>query len=148
MSPANAILISECDGEAYNLLGMETVAKVTGEQTGGAWCLAEQTVPPGMGVPPHVHTREDEVFFVLEGEVEFLAGGETVVAKAGDIVSAPRGIPHAYQATGDSPARIRYMAMPSDIEGMFSEMAQWPADTPPDPEKLGELCGRFGIRFV
>ncbi len=148
MEKASAILVSDDEGKQFNLMGMPTIAKVTGEQTGGAWCLAEQIVPPGLGVPPHVHSEEDEIFFVLEGEVEFLAGDQKVIARAGDIVNAPRDIPHAYKAVGNTEARIRYMAMPAGIEAMFSEMAEWPADEPPNPEKLGELCGRFGIRFL
>ncbi len=145
---SQALHIPAGTGATFNLLGLPTTIKVTSAQSGGAYVLYEQTVLPGMGVPPHVHTREDEVFFVLDGEVEFLAGTQTVIAKAGDILHAPRGVPHAYKGAGETPAKVRFMASPGDIEAMFAQIASWPADVPPDLGKLGELCGRFGISFV
>lgn len=147
MSSLKALLIPADQGAAFNILGVPTVAKLNTADTGGAYIVAEQVVPPGMGVPPHVHTREDEIFFVLDGEVEFLAGDKMVVGRAGDIVHGPRDVPHSYKAVGNAPARMRFIAIPGDVEGMFQELAKWPPG-PPDMEKLAELCGRHGIRFV
>ena len=140
--------IPAASGPVINILGIPTITKLTMADTGGAYILAEQTIPPGLGVPPHVHSREDEVFFVLEGEIEFLAGDRTVIGTAGDIVHAPRNVPHAYKAIGTTPARARFMALPGDIEAMFNEIAAWPQDAPPDMAKLGALCARFGIQFL
>jgi quercetin dioxygenase-like cupin family protein len=145
---SQALHIPDGTGTTFNILGISTTIKVTSSQSGGAYVLYEQSVPPGLGVPPHVHTREDEIFFVLEGEVEFLAGTQMLVAKAGDVVHAPRGVPHAYKAVGEAPARMRFMATPGDIEEMFAQLASWPSDAPPDLGKLGELCAKFGISFV
>lgn len=143
-----ALHIPDGSGATFNILGIPTTVKVTAAQSGGAYVLYEQIVPPGLGVPPHVHTREDEIFFVQDGEVEFLAGDQVVVARAGDVVHAPRNVPHAYKTLGNVPARIRFLALPGEIEDMFAQLASWPADEPPDLGKLGELCAKFGISFV
>lgn len=145
---SQALLVPAGTGATFNVLGIATTIKVTAAQSDGAYVLYEQVIPPGLGVPPHVHTREDEIFFVMDGEVEFLAGTEVVVARAGDIVHAPRNVPHAYKAIGESPATMRFLASPGDIEAMFAQLASWPADEPPDLGKLGELCAKFGISFA
>lgn len=147
MSSQKVLLSRSSEGATFNILGIPTVAKFGTADTGGAYILSEQIIPPGMGVPPHVHTREDEIFFVIDGEVEFLAGDRVVVGQAGDIVHAPRDIPHSYKAVGDSPAHMRFLAMPGGLEEMFRELATWPPG-PPDMVQLTELCGRYGIRFV
>jgi len=148
MNTIQALHVPAAGGRTFNLLGLTTTAKFTAADTGGAYILSEQTVPPGMGVPPHVHTKEDEVFFVLEGEIEFVVGDKVIVGKPGDVLHAPRGVVHGYKGAGATPARGMFMAIPGDIEAMFGEMAAWPQDAPPDMGKLAELCGRFGITFV
>jgi quercetin dioxygenase-like cupin family protein len=146
--PSQPLHVSADSGRTFNLMGAHTTVKLTSADTGGAYILSEQTLQPGVGVPPHVHTREDEVFFVLEGEIEFVVGDKTVIGRAGDILHAPRDVVHGFRGAGSGPSRARFMAIPGDIEAMFDEMAGWPADAAPDVEKLTALCARFGIRFV
>src|SRR5262249_28785648 len=67
---------------------------LSGVDTGGKYCLLEVSLAPGMGVPRHTHTREDEVYYVLAGELEVIVGDEVFVLKAGDTLIAPRDIPH------------------------------------------------------
>jgi quercetin dioxygenase-like cupin family protein len=148
MTPSLPLHVPAAGGRTISLMGASTTIKLTAADTGGAYILSEQTLLPGVGVPPHVHTREDEVFFVLEGEIEFTVGDVKIVAKAGDIVHAPRDVAHGYMGAGGAPSRAWFMAMPADIEAMFSVMASWPADAPPDLSKLAALCGEFGITFV
>jgi RimJ/RimL family protein N-acetyltransferase/quercetin dioxygenase-like cupin family protein len=143
-----ALHIPDGSGATFSILGLETTVKVTAAQSDGAYVVYEQIVSPGMGVPPHVHTREDEIFFVLDGQMEFLAGDQMVVAKPGAVVYAPRNVPHAYKAVGVTPAKVRFIASPGEIEDMFAQLASWPSDVPPDLGKLGELCAKFGISFV
>ncbi len=145
---SQALHIPADKGTVFNILGNITTVKVTGADSGGAYILYEQVLTPGAGVPPHVHTREDEVFFVLDGEVEFLAGDQTVIAKAGAVVHAPRDIPHAYKGAGEGVSRLMFMAMPADIESMFAQLASWPAGEPPDLERLAALCASYGISFA
>src|SRR5215472_15429209 len=67
---------------------------LSGEDTGGAYCLLEVALAPGVSVPRHTHTREDEVYFILAGELEVIVGNKPFVLRTGDTLMAPRGIPH------------------------------------------------------
>src|SRR3954471_7351329 len=73
---------------------------ITGSQTGGALFIAEVSVPPGGGNPPHIHRREEETFYMQEGTLTVQVGGETLTALPGDLVSLPRGVPHCFQNDG------------------------------------------------
>jgi quercetin dioxygenase-like cupin family protein len=148
MTPSQPLHVPAASGRIFHLMGAQTTVKLTSADTGGAYILSEQTLLPGVGVPPHVHTREDEVFFVLEGEIEFVVGDQKIIGKEGDILHAPRGVVHGYMGAGSAPSRARFMSIPGDIEAMFSEMATWPADAPPDMGKLTALCAEYGIRFA
>src|SRR5678816_152629 len=86
-------------GKTYSAVGDKYVILATGEQTGGAYCLAEATVPPGGGPPPHYHTREEESFYVLEGEITFTVDGKPLIGTCGTFVQIPRGTPHAVSYT-------------------------------------------------
>jgi quercetin dioxygenase-like cupin family protein len=74
---------------------------LSGADTGGAYCLLEVNLASGIGVPRHTHTREDEAYFVLAGELEVIVGNERFVLRAGDTLMAPRGIPHQLRNSGD-----------------------------------------------
>src|SRR5512144_2859751 len=80
-------------GDVYRFL-------VTGAETGGAYFAMEAIVPPGGGPPPHIHAREDETFYVLEGRVDFRLGDERVTAGPGDFVNVPRGRVHNFHNAG------------------------------------------------
>src|SRR3712207_1001584 len=87
-------------GRAYWGPGDHYTFLVTGEESGGAYFAMDALVPPGGGPPPHIHTREDETFYILEGEVEFLVGEELTVAGPGAFVNVPRGTVHRFRNTG------------------------------------------------
>src|SRR5688500_7403512 len=84
-------------GDVYRFLAV-------GADTGGAYALWEALVPPGGGPPPHVHSREEEGFYVLEGEITFHLGAERLVAGAGTFANMPVGTPHAFRNESDRPA--------------------------------------------
>src|SRR5215204_3116181 len=92
-------------GKAYSAVGDKYVILATGEQSGGTYCLLEVVVTPGGGPPPHYHTREEESFYVLEGEMTFMANGETIVGKPGTFIQIPRNMPHTFSNKSDQPAR-------------------------------------------
>ena len=73
------------------------VIKATGADTGGQMAIIEITEPPGAEAPLHVHHKEDEAFWILEGEVTFEVGGVTIAATAGDYAFGPRDVPHSYR---------------------------------------------------
>src|SRR3974390_338492 len=88
------------EGAAYSGVGDVYRILATGEQTGGVYTLCETRVSPDNGPPPHIHNREDEAFFIVEGEVIFQLGDRTVECASGSFVQGPRGIPHAFKNTG------------------------------------------------
>jgi len=140
-------IIRSSDGEAHNVLGDRMTFKLTGADTNGAFTLIEELNEPGTMIPMHVHDDEDEVFKVLEGQLELTVGGETTVLKAGDLAYGPKGVPHSWKVVGDEKARVILSVFPSGIEEMFRELGAMPPG-PPDFEKVSEICGRYNIRFV
>ena len=104
------------------------------EETGGAFFLAEISVIPGGGTPPHIHHREDESFHVLEGTLTISVGGNTIVASRGDFAFLPRGVAHSFKNTGDVNAKALVLTTPGGLEGFFAEVfdaAIYRSTTPP-----------------
>jgi cupin superfamily acireductone dioxygenase involved in methionine salvage len=118
----------------------------------------EALVPPGGGPPPHIHSREDETFYLLEGEVEFMLADETIVAGPGDFVNVPRGTVHRFQNTGGETARLVLTFTPAGIDKWFAEILdEAPNEVQPDdvPDNVEEVAARYvataaayGIQFV
>ena len=136
-------------GDRYTFL-------VTGEESGGAYFAMEAFVPPGGGPPPHIHSREDETFYVLEGQIEVLLGEETIVAGIGDFVNVPRGTVHCFRNTGTETARVVLTFTPAGIEGFFTETLEpAPTDSQDVPDNIEEVAARYvdaapryGMEFV
>src|SRR5881394_3501511 len=115
----NPILVSSDGGNKVNILGIPMVIRIHGRDTGGVVSAVESHDVPGGGPPPHIHSREDETFQVLEGEYEWTVGGKTFVAKTGATIFAPRGVPHSYRYLGKSPGRLMCVINPSGFERFF-----------------------------
>src|SRR3954470_4275578 len=81
----------------------------------------EALVPPGGGPPPHIHTREDETYYILSGQIEVVLGEETLVAGPNDFVKVPRGTVHRFTNTGTETARMLLTFTPAGIEHWFEE---------------------------
>jgi quercetin dioxygenase-like cupin family protein len=143
------------DGERIWIVGDTLTFKATAETTGGSLTVLEVDAMPGAGPPPHVHTREDETFYVLDGTFEILLGDETVRAEPGDFAFVPRGTVHRFANTGDTPARMLITFSPSGMEGFF-RAAGTPADgdgpAPPLDEseiaRTDDVAERYGMRIV
>ena len=96
--------------------------KASAETTGGAFSLIEQSAPVGFAPPRHIHHAEDEAFYILEGEVTFFAGEQTISASAGSYIYLPRNIPHSFLVEGSSPVRLLQWSYPAGIEKFFVEL--------------------------
>ncbi|HET8922006.1 MAG TPA: cupin domain-containing protein [Candidatus Acidoferrum sp.] len=99
----------------YFDVGLGSVC-LTGADTGGAYCLLEVSLAPGIGVPRHTHTREDETYYVTSGELEVIVGEEVFVLKAGDTLMAPRDIPHELRNSGNITNHYLLIFSPSGFE--------------------------------
>jgi quercetin dioxygenase-like cupin family protein len=136
-------------GDVYRFLA-------TGEETNGAYAIWEAIVPPGGGPPPHVHAREEEGFYVLEGEVTLRAGDERIVATAGMFVNMPAGLAHSFKNESSRPARMMIMVAPAGLEQMFFEVGVPLADgstaaLPPSQEEIARLLAiapEYGVEIL
>src|SRR5438552_2064295 len=102
-------------GDVYRFL-------TTGEETSGKYALWEAVVLPGGGPPPHVHSREEEGFYILEGEIAFTIGDQRLVASAGTFANMPVGTPHSFKNESRKPARMLISVAPAGLEKMFFEV--------------------------
>lgn len=136
-------------GPVFHALGDQVTVLLSGEQTGGAFTMAEVVTPPGGGPPPHWHTNEDEWFYILEGRIELWKDGVWTEVPAGTAVFLPRNIPHAFRNCGDTPLRMIVQAAPSGFEVFFAEFAAvCSAPGGPDMKAAVEVAARHGIFFV
>ncbi|MGF1669559.1 MAG: cupin domain-containing protein [Balneolaceae bacterium] len=140
-------IIKNGAGRKLNVIGDQMTFKLTGEDTNGQYVLIEQNNEPGIGIPMHVHENEDEVFRVIEGELEMQVGDKKVILGKGDIAFCPRGIPHTWKVTGSKKARVDLSFYPAGLELMFEELAKLPAG-PPDLAKVSQITEKYGVKFV
>jgi quercetin dioxygenase-like cupin family protein len=148
-------LRSQTEGRTVAVVGDVYRFLATGEDTGGAYAMWEAIVPPGGGPPPHTHSREEEAFYVMEGEITFQIGDERVVATAGMFANMSVGTPHSFRNESNRPARMLISVAPAGLEQMFFEcgvsVASGATTAPPptraEIEKLLEIAPRYGIEI-
>lgn len=140
-------VISSKEGDTFNISGHE-VRVILHHWNGNNNYVFRLLSPPGSGIPSHVHTCEDEVIYILEGEFEVMVGGEVFKATSGDCLNFVRNIPHAYTNIGTTDAKTLWYVSPGKgFEEFFGELSQFPPG-PPDMEKLNALCKRYGSKFL
>jgi quercetin dioxygenase-like cupin family protein len=143
------------DGEALWFNGALGLLKATADQTDGRFTAFELRLPKGFASPLHSHSREDEFFLVLSGEVRVRHGDDVVEGVAGSLAYSPRGISHGFHVDSEE-ARLLLFFGPSGVEGFFREAATParsfgppPADEPvPDRDALVEIMSRHGQTVV
>lgn len=149
LSSRQVTRIAREPGASIQIGGFGTVVRVPRGRTEGAVAMVEHTLAPGLlGAPPHRHQREDEISYVLEGELTVEIGAEVVTAGAGEIVVKPRGEYHTFWNAGDRPVRFLEVISPGGLEEYFAELGGLiPADGPPEMEAIAALAGRYGMEF-
>jgi quercetin dioxygenase-like cupin family protein len=124
--------------------------------TEGQLAVSLVTQPPGTASPLHVHTREAEAWYVLEGTMTYLAGGQLFHLAAGDFIYLPRDVPHAFRTTGASPVRFLGLTLPGGLMDLYDEVGV-PAEqrrlpdrgvSPEEVSRWIELGPRYGLRVV
>ena len=144
----------------YFDVGLGSVC-LSGIDTGGAYCLLEVSLAPGIGVPRHTHTREDEVYFVLAGELEVTVGENIFVLRSGDTLLAPRDMPHQLRNSGNTTNQYLLVFSPSGFEEFIMATALPAPDNavaPTEPQlqvgdpsavvqNVHKLAADFGILF-
>src|SRR5216684_2166213 len=136
-----------------SVLGEIMNFKITGEETGGSLCVVELTGFPRNGPPPHIHHREDESFYILDGAFSFLLGDRTTEAGPGFFCRVPKGTLHTYQNIGTQPGKALVILTPAGFEKFWMEIGK-PVTSltgptgPPDPEtiaRLMSLAPKYGL---
>jgi quercetin dioxygenase-like cupin family protein len=137
-------------------LGELTIMHVTGKDTGGRFSMVELYATKEGEVPWHIHHREDEGFYVLEGEMTIYVGEKVMKAKPGDFVFAPKDVPHRYTVDTPGFARVLMTFSPAGFEDFIRETSEPAASlTPPPPqaiamdmEELMQVAARYGAEFI
>jgi len=154
--PAQFIQLSGGGGKTYSAVGDKYTVLASGDQTAGAYLLMEAVVPPGGGPPPHFHTREEEAFYVLEGEITFTIDDRTIVGTPGTFAQIPRETPHAFKNCSELPSRMLILCTPAGFESFLAEFGtELPSrDATPIPpskeeiEKLLKAAPKYGIMML
>jgi quercetin dioxygenase-like cupin family protein len=140
-------------GQSFWLTTDRHTLKLVGADTNGALTMVEVSARPEFGPPPHIHHRQDECFYILEGTFEFTYEGRTFTAGSGSVVHLPRGRVHTHRAAGPAAARALVVYTPAGVE-QFIEEAGTPvvdaaatpaAPTMPDLEKIVAIASKYGI---
>ena len=127
--------------------------KATAKDTAGGHTLVEITVNPGYETPLHIHHREDEGFWMLDGSATFTVGNQTVEAGPGAYLFGPKHVPHKWKAGADG-ARLLYLFAPGGFEDLIREMSEPARElVPPPPEvrppdNVVEVATRFGVELL
>jgi quercetin dioxygenase-like cupin family protein len=135
-------------GEILQMGRFPLTRLLTEDETGGAYSVVEQTLPPRGLVMPHVHRDHDQLKVVLAGDCGMYLGGEEFVAPAGSIVFGPRGIPHAVWNAGPGECRFAELTSPGGFEDYFPEFAALPGGESPDLKARLELAARYGVQVL
>ena len=132
--------------KSFKVFG-ELVEVFTDSQlTGGKSTTTIQTSPPGGGPPPHTHQNEDETFFVLEGDYEFLHNGEWKPVAAGEAVHSLRGSTHTFRNAGSTTGRMLVFVAPAGLEKYLEAISK--LSVPDDMPELLSISAQYGISFL
>ena len=131
--------------QELTVMGDRLLVLKDGADTDGRYAVIHQFVEPGGGPPPHVHTREDEVFFIVDGEFDILLGDQTVRAHTGDVIDAPRNIRHNFKNVGNQPGSLLFLCYPAGVEAFFAAAAA--LHIPEDLPKLFAIAKTYGMIF-
>jgi quercetin dioxygenase-like cupin family protein len=130
------------------LCGELLTYKIPSQHTGGAYALFEVTTQPGSGPPPHVQHREDESFYVLGGQYEFLLEGSALRAGPGSLLYVPKGIMHVHKNIGEGVAKMLVTQTPGGLYELFFEEVGKPAADDAGPLLSGDHLDVAGIRAI
>lgn len=143
------------DGRTIGVVGDVYRFLATGDETDGKYALIEALVPPGGGPPPHVHSREEEAFYILEGEITVTVEDKRVIAGPGTFANMPIGSQHSFKNESKQPAKMLITVAPAGLERMFLEVGRpvpagatsAPLPTKEDFEKLLAVAPKYGIEL-
>ena len=154
-TPLDPIALGPTEGESFWFFGTLVTLKTTSESTGGRVMVTENLGPRGTGSPLHVHHREDEWFYVMEGELTLWVGGQVITAPAGAFVYGPRDVPHTFTVSSEQ-ARYLLVTEPASFDRFVRAVGEPaarveipPAPTaPPDMGRVMQLAAESGMEIL
>ena len=148
MAAAPLKLVGSDDGQEGFLGSIGVRFMIDGSDAGERLSLVEHPMSPrALAAPLHLHTREDEYSFILEGRMGALLGDDVVEAGPGDLVFKPRNQWHTFWNAGDEPCRILEIISPAGFERFFRELSDMGGSAQADPETLAQLSQRYGLEM-
>lgn len=145
---ASPVVVRAGEGELLHAFGDKVRVLLQTELANGLLCVGELETPPHGGPPLHLHEREDEFFLIRAGRFHFRVADQQVEVGVGDVVFAPRGIPHTYSAISDEPGAFLLLATPGGFDNFFRDAAGLFQSGDVTPQSVGELGDKYGIRFM
>ena len=133
-------------GHTFAMLGTTMRLIAPASITGGRYTVLEQVTPPGWGPPRHIHSREDEIFYILEGTYDLHVGDEHRTVSAGASAVLPRNVPHGFRNAASTPSRLLCVIAPGGLEEYLLAVAK--CSWPPNPAQLVELARPFGVTLL
>jgi len=140
-------IVRNQNNKTIHIFGGSRILKLPAKYLNDLFTPTKKEIQPGQGVPLHLHKNEDEVFKVLEGEMELRAGNKTTVLKAGDVAFGPKGVLHSCKIIGNKKAKVILHELPEGNEEIFEELNEL-TDGPSNFKVLSDICGRYGISFI
>lgn len=150
----NPIIRKPGEGRTIAVVGDIYRFLATGEETDGKYAMWEAIVAPGGGPPPHIHSREEESFYILEGEITLQVNDEQIIATEGMFATMPVGSLHSFKNNTNENARMILSVAPAGFEEMLFELGApieidqpAPAPSQAEIEKLLELAPKYGLQI-
>lgn len=151
----NSFLLAPNEGDSY-WFGVDLFTfKAVGENTGQKYVLFEALIQPQSGTPPHIHSQEDESFYIQEGEFEFQLDDETITATAGTFLYSPKNQLHGFTNIGSTTAKLLIWLTPAGFEKFIAEVGvaatnqvKPAALAPEDLEKIVKIARNYGIEIL
>ena len=145
------VIVGPNEGDRFQVLAVsnsERIIRLRGNQTDGRLTMMEGEILVGESPPLHIHHREDEYFHVLQGEIEFVVGEQTILAKAGTWIFGPRFVKHTFRNVNSPGARLEYVFQPAGIENYFEEVSKVVvAQEPGWEDHAAVIANKYGIEL-
>ncbi len=145
---SNPIHVLSEQGKEWNIFGAKIIGKIMSEQTNGEYSVILTETPPDGGPPMHVHTHEDELFYVLKGNYMFHYGEKTIEAKEGDFIRLPKGVPHRFVNKDSITGITMNTITPGGFENFFVEISELSKKDNLSKPKIDSIATKYGITFL
>ena len=149
-TPSSAKVVTANERRTTEVFYVRTDIIMRSEDTGGTYSSYEIIAQPERGAKAHIHSREDEALYVIEGLFQVHCGEKEYILSAGDSISLPKGLPHMFTNIGQTTGRLLGIATPAGIEGFFEEIDDLTKDkqVKVTREEFTAVCDKYGIEFL